>query len=55
MFYAAHHLDAGSGTIRIIYGFGADRSLPSVSPEQVARRLADVPLPHVTKEVMAGA
>ncbi len=50
VFYAAHQLDAGSETTRVIYGPGADQPLPSVPPEQVARRLADVPLPDVTRE-----
>lgn len=48
VFYAAHHLDAESGGVG--YGLGADQPFPSVLPEQVARRLADVPLPDVTKE-----
>ena len=50
VFYAACQLDVGSGTSRVIYGPGADRPLPNVPPDEVARRLADVPLPAPTEK-----
>lgn len=50
VFYAAHQLDAGSGVACVSYGPGADQPLPRVAPEHVARLLADVPLPDVTKK-----
>ncbi|SUA44861.1 Uncharacterised protein [Nocardia africana] len=55
VFYAAHHLDAGSGTTCVIYGPDADQPFPTVPPEEVARRLADVPLPDVTEKDLRAA
>lgn len=45
VFYAAHVLDPNPG---VLFGPGADEPLPDIPPEEVARRLATVPLPEVT-------
>ncbi len=50
VFYAAYRIDVARGTAGVLYGPGADRHLPSVSPDEVARRLADVPLPTATEK-----
>jgi len=49
VFYAAYRIDVARGTAGVLYGPGADRPLPNVSPEEVARRLADVQLSATTE------
>lgn len=49
VFYATYRIDVARGTAGVLYGSGADQPLPNVSPEEVARRLADVPLPEATE------
>lgn len=48
--HAAYQLDVGSGTSHVIYGPGADQPLPNIPPEEVARRLTNVPLPAATEK-----
>ncbi|MEE2060672.1 hypothetical protein [Rhodococcus artemisiae] len=52
VFYAAHNLDPNPG---VLYGPGADEPLPDITPDEVARRLATVPLPEVTEAVLRSA
>ncbi|NLU64287.1 hypothetical protein HCA61_18745 [Rhodococcus sp. HNM0563] len=52
VFYAAHDLDPNPG---VIFGPGADEPLPDISPDEVARRLATVPLPEVTEAGLRSA
>lgn len=48
MFYAAHDLDPGAGTSRVIVGFGAwEEELPRVTASDVAAVLASADLPPV--------
>ncbi|PND52639.1 MULTISPECIES: hypothetical protein [Rhodococcus] len=49
VFYATYRIDVAHGTAGVLYGPGADRPLPNVSPPEVARQLADVPLPAATE------
>ena len=52
VFYAAHDLNPNPG---VLYGPGADEPLPDIPPEEVARRLATVPLPEVTAAALRSA
>ncbi|QXF80578.1 hypothetical protein SAMN04490240_3338 [Rhodococcus pyridinivorans] len=50
VFYATYRIDVARGTAGVLYGHGADGPLPNISPGDVARRLANVPLPQVTEK-----
>ncbi|MFZ2529203.1 MAG: hypothetical protein WAX14_16360 [Rhodococcus sp. (in: high G+C Gram-positive bacteria)] len=49
VFRASYQLDPGRGRTRVVYGAGTEGpQWPEIAPEEVARRLAQVPLPEVT-------
>ncbi|MFD6894093.1 hypothetical protein ACFWB0_06020 [Rhodococcus sp. NPDC060086] len=52
IFYAAHALDPNPG---VLFGPGAGEPLPKISPDEVARRLATVPLPEATEAALRSA
>nr|WP_068165811.1 hypothetical protein [Rhodococcus phenolicus] len=46
---ASYQLDPGRGRTRVVYGAGAEEpQWPEIAPEEVARRMSQVPLPEVT-------
>lgn len=53
VFYAAHQLDPGAGTSRVLFGSGTGfGEIPTVTPQEVASRLGRVELVPVTRSLL---
>jgi len=55
VFYAAHDLDPGRGSSRVLFGAGVNQrtvSPPTPTPAEVARLLDAVPLPNIDENTL---